>query len=227
MTSPGAIPIPEPRPLRVVADRDAGRAVARCLCYAAFSELTASPHEIDPRPTLAGRLGAGEGLPGTAALDAVLAEIIAGDIDDLRREYSGLFEVGSQGPPVPIREDLQTGQRAGTREDIIRFYEYFGYALAEKYAWQPDHLSVELEFMHLLCHGEATGEGDQASFQLAQADFSDRHLMRWIPGLRAAVERIAAGSRYARVLACLDEFVSADFAFQQSTIRTQMRHDPG
>lgn len=203
---------------RQVVGREDGEAIARCLCYAAFSELTASPHEIDPRPALQGRIGAGAGLAHAAGLDSLLIEVSAADIGTLRSEYSGLFEVGSQGPPVPIREDLQTGQRAGTREDIVRFYEYFGYTLDEKHAWQPDHLSVELEFMHFLCYRETQGSEQVLSFQLAQADFSERHILRWVPGLRAGVERVAPGSLYARVIVCLDDFVTGDFAWQSGTI---------
>ena len=74
--------------------------------------------------------------------------------EDLKREYSGLFEVGSDGPPVPIREDLHRNQPAKVKESIVRFYDYFGYGLSEKFQWAPDHLSVELEFMHFLCYQE-------------------------------------------------------------------------
>ena len=117
------------------------------------------------------------------------------DLAGLRREYSGIFEVGSQGPPVPIREDLQTGQRAGTREEVVRFYEYFGYVLDDRFAWQPDHLSVELEFMHYLCfrEAEAASEADALSFQLAQADFAERHLTAWLPLLAGNVAVLAPG----------------------------------
>jgi DMSO reductase family type II enzyme chaperone len=136
----------------------------------------------------------------------------------LKSEYSGLFEVGSQGPPVPIREDLQTGQRAGTREDIIRFYDYFGYRLDEHFAWAPDHLSVELEFMHFLCFHEASDSDDPVSWQLAQAEFSERHLHNWVSQLAGAVARLAPESFYCRVLLALQDFIARDLDWQRSTI---------
>jgi DMSO reductase family type II enzyme chaperone len=159
-------------------------------------------------------------VPHARALDALLAEVCSAELARLRSEYSGLFEVGSQGPPVPIREDLQTGQRAGTREEIVRFYDYFGYVLDGKFAWQPDHLSVELEFMHYLCYREAQAgdEVDALSFQLAQADFSGRHLAGWVPQLAANVDRLAPESLYARIVAAVREFVAADHQWQMGTI---------
>jgi DMSO reductase family type II enzyme chaperone len=203
----------------VGAARDVVRtAPARCLCYAAFSELIASPHEVDARGAIAARIGAARELPFPVALDSLLAEFVAADAEALRAEYSGLFEVGSQGPPAPIREDLQTGQRAGTREDIVRFYDYFGYRLDDRFAWAPDHLSVELEFMHYLCFHEAGDSDDRLSYQLAQVDFARRHLHAWVPQLATAVAELAPGGFYARVLATLADFVARDLAWQDDTI---------
>jgi len=199
---------------------DARTAPARCLCYGAFSELLASPHEVDARAALTQRLGAGAGVVYAAGLDDLLREFAGLDIEQLKADYSGLFEVGSQGPPAPIREDLQTGQKGGTREDIVRFYDYFGYRLGDGYAWAPDHLSVELEFMHYLCFHEATVDEDRLSWQLAQADFAERHLVNWVPQLASAVAQLAPDSVYSRVLQTLREFVTRDFEWQQTTIVT-------
>ena len=174
---------------------------------------------MDPRPALRERAGLGEAVPHARALDPLLLEVAGAELARLRSEYSGLFEVGSQGPPAPIREDLQTGQRAGTREEVVRFYDYFGYVLDEKFSWQPDHLSVQLEFMHYLCfrEAEAASEPDALSFQLAQADFSGRHL-GWVPKLAADVDKLAASSLYARVIAAVRDFVAADHEWQMATI---------
>jgi DMSO reductase family type II enzyme chaperone len=190
----------------------------RCMAFAALSELAASPHEIDPRPALREKIGLASNLAYGEALDELLAEFVDADLDVLKKEYSGLFEVGSGGPPVPIREDLQTGQRAGTREELIRFYNFFNYKLDEKFAWAPDHLSVLLEFMHFLCFSEATAETEVLSYQLAQVDFTERHLIRWVPDLVSSVDQVSPDSRYARVMHVVRDFLQADFAFQQGTV---------
>lgn len=219
--SAGALQPPPAGAGRVVTpSRDAAvTAAARCRCYAALSELTASPHDVDVGAAARERLGAAQGLPfGAPDLDGLVAELAAADPERLKAEYSGLFEVGSQGPPVPIREDLQTGQRGGTREDIVRFYDFFGYRLGDGFAWAPDHLSVELEFMHYLCFHEARDGDDPLSWQLAQADFTERHLANWLPQLARAVEQVAPGSFHARAVAACRDFVLADLAWQASTI---------
>jgi DMSO reductase family type II enzyme chaperone len=209
------------RPMRSIFGRDdRDRATLRCVAYAACSELLGSPHDFDARAELAQRASGLELVPGGRALARLIPEFVAADRDRLRAEYSVLFEVGSQGPPVPIREDLQTGQRAGTREEVVRFYDYFGYALSEKFAWQPDHLSVELEFMHFLCFHEAQAVDAEAAapYQLAQRDFSERHLVRWLPGFAAAVAGLAGTSLYARTVGAVRDFVVADADWQADTI---------
>ena len=117
-------------PARQVSGRDVEKtAPLRCAAFAALSELTASPHEIDARPSLKEKIGVVRNLAYGEPLEGLLSECLDADFDALKREYSGLFEVGSEGPPVPIREDLQTGQRSGTREELVRFYNYFHYTL--------------------------------------------------------------------------------------------------
>jgi len=206
-------------PMRQVSGRDVDvTGPARCACYAVLSELTASPHDIDPRQSLREKIGVAANLPYGEDLDKILAEFVEVDLDVLKKEYSGLFEVGSDGPPVPIREDLQTGQRSGTREELVRFYNYFNYALEEKFAWAPDHLSVQLEFMHVLCFREVSDEDERLSYQLAQADFTARHLLKWVPRLLDGVESLSPGSLYARVIGTLNDFLAGDYAWQNGTI---------
>lgn len=205
-------------PRGIVAPRPADLVAARCAAYGTCSELVASPHEVDVRAALAARRGSLASLPYAAVLADLADEVAGTDEAGLRAGYSGLFEVGSEGPPVPIREDLQTGQLSGTREDIVRFYDYFGYRLADAFAWAPDHLSVELEFVHFLCFREAGQDADALSYALAQLDFTERHLLRWVPGLATATATHASDHLYARVVAGIADFIRSDHAWQQSTI---------
>jgi len=210
-----------------VSKRDAQQtAVARCACYAAVSELVCSPHDLDPRESLSekiqgDKIDIGITLDYADGLNSLLKEFVELDLDRLKHEYSSLFEVGSDGPPCPIREDLQTGQRAGTREDLVRFYNFFNYKLEDKFAWAPDHLSVELEFMHFLCYLEASDAANALSYQLAQADFSARHLVRWVPGLANSVANTSPDSIYYRAIDSIEKFLVADYAWQSGTIVTE------
>jgi len=219
---------PDDRLGRVVRNRDTAQtAPPRCAAYAAWSELTASPHDLDARDALRARIGGFGGLPHAAGLDELLEDYLGFDTGGLKGQYSGLFEIGDDGPPVPIREDLHRGQRAGVREGLVRFYDYFGYGLDERFAWAPDHVSVELEFMHFLCFREASAVGDAMPFQLAQRDFSERHLNKWVPALAARVQDYAGDGIYVRVLAGLGDFIERDFIWQERTIVTTGTDRPG
>jgi len=211
---------------RSVDGRDSGVIPARCAMYVVFSDLMASP--FDAEPAMAGQVIDLDtlGLPYTVTnLQALLDEWRSADRDELRRVYSGLFEVGSDGPPVPIREDLHKDQPAGLREDIVRFYDFFGYGLQESFAWAPDHLSVELEFMHFLCFRElqmlesAEDHADPLSYQLAQFDFAERHLCSWVPELATRVLKQSPQAIYGRLLAALSEFLVKDYEWQAATIK--------
>ncbi|MCB1624185.1 MAG: molecular chaperone TorD family protein [Pseudomonadales bacterium] len=192
----------------------------RCAAYAVCSELVASPDEFDPRTQLRARTSLGNELDYTSALDAMVLEIGTSDLERLRADYSNLFEIGNDGPPLSIREHLARGDHGGTREEVVRYYEHFGYSLGERHAWQPDHLSVQLEFMHFVCFREsqASREAQALPFQLAQIDFTERHLATWLPDLAARVASLAPGSVYGRAVAAVAEFVAADQAWQQTTI---------
>ena len=205
---------------RFVENRDyESTAAARCGCYAIFSDLTASPHDVEPLLARGKASYIIDGLPYSLDVQWLLDELRSMDMTQLKFEYSGIFEVGNDGPPVPIREDLQLGQLSGLREDIVRFYDFFDYGLDEKFAWAPDHLSVELEFMHYLCYQEASGAGDILSFQLGQADFAERHLNNWVPKLAANVKNLRPNSFYCRVTEALREFLATDIDWQAATIK--------
>ena len=208
---------------RIRALRETGEtAPARCLMYAIFSDIVASP--FDAEAAIARDEIQVSQIPLPYALsnpDKYVKAWRERDVGQLKSEYSSLFEVGSDGPPVPIREDLHRNQPAGVREDIVRFYDYFGYGLAEKFAWAPDHLSVELEFMHFLAYKESECSAeDAASFQLAQHDFAERHLVVWVSELAQRIVERQPDALYGKLVAALSEFVVKDFEWQRSTIES-------
>ncbi len=216
---------------RVVSERDLQLIAARCVAYAVMSDLLASPHDVESVVYNTEEDIDLSALPyAVDGLQELIADYRKMPMLDLKRAYSSMFEVGSDGPPVPIREDLQLGQKSGVREELVRFYDFFGYSLSEKFAWAPDHLSLELEFMQFLAvseaeyldqlaHGEET-EGDLSSFQLGQFDFLERHLINWVPLLLHEVQKQNADSFFCRVVSVLRDFLAADFEWQAGTIAT-------
>ena len=192
-------------------------AVLRSQGYELFSLLLSSPHDLDTKNKLNGIAGT-TGLPYSLDLSDLMNEFSQQDLVELKKQYSGLFEVGNDGPPAPIREDLFMLQPAGLREDLIRFYDYFGYTLSEKYQWQMDHLSIELEFMYFLCFQEHNSTEDRLSYQLAQLDFSTRHLINWVPNFQKTLKRISSDDMYTKIVVELNKFIEDDIEWQLGTI---------
>ena len=192
-------------------------AIFRSQGYELFSLLLSSPHDLDTKSKLNG-IPSTTGLPYSLDLSDLMNEFTNRDLVELKKQYSGLFEIGNDGPPAPIREDLFMLQPAGLREDLIRFYDYFGYTLSEKYQWQMDHLSIELEFMYFLCFQEHNSTEDRLSYQLAQLDFSTRHLNNWIPNFQSTLKRISSDDLYTKIVVELNKFIENDIEWQLETI---------
>jgi DMSO reductase family type II enzyme chaperone len=195
-------------------------AAPRCAAYAICSDLLTSPHEFDARAALAGRQHSFPTLQHAAPLTALEQAYVALDRKALAAEYSGLFEVGDDGPPVPIRESLRPMRGTADREEVVRFYAHFGGDVATDHAWQPDHAAIELEFLHLLCYRELhAGSATEAlPYQLAQLDFAARHLGSWLPALAQDVLAARPNGVYARVVGGIASFVAADLAWQRATV---------
>ena len=193
-------------------------ALPRATIYSLFSQLLSSPHELKPlslTPDISF-----EGLPFDFNVSETIDNYIKYDHDELRLRYSGLFEVGDDGPPVPIREDLFLTQPAKLREDLVRFYDYFGYQLDEEFQWQMDHLSIQLEFMHFLAMGEFEELQDKLSYQLGQLDFIQKHLLNWVPQLAEKLSVLSKGEIYSKISIELKTFLEHDLKWQEKTIKT-------
>ncbi len=191
-------------------------ALPRATIYSLFSQLLSSPHELKPlslTPDVSF-----EGLPYDFDLTEMINSYIENNQEELRLKYSGLFEVGDDGPPAPIREDLFLAQPAKLREDLVRFYDYFGYQLDEEFQWQMDHLSIELEFMHFLVIGELRSDSDKLSFQLGQFDFLEKHLVNWVPLLSKKLSTLDQSDIYTKIVIELEQFLLRDQGWQKETI---------
>lgn len=119
--------------------------------------------------------------------------------EELETEYLRLFEVGTPRPPCPLYEgawrEREFLDRRELMEELVRFYRFFGLTLGPKPKELPDHLAIELEFLHFLAYQEAQAleEGrDPGSYRRAERDFLERHLLRWLPRLRERLEQVEA-----------------------------------
>lgn len=99
--------------------------------------------------------------------------------------------------------------------DIAGFYRAFGFNLGGQKRERPDHIAVELEFMHILALKEAyaleTGIPEHLEIcQAAQAKFLQDHLGRWIGLFAQGVAHNAPDSLYVVLAQFAAAFARAD-----------------
>ena len=98
-------------------------------------------------------------------------------------------------------------------EELTRFYEYFGLE-RDRAADLPDHLTVELEFMHFLSFLEAGNTADDnamVSLRRAQRDFLNRHLQKLV--LNIAENYPGNSLHYKSLLDELLAFINAEYSY--------------
>lgn len=118
-------------------------------------------------------------------------------IEDFQAAYTGTFDVGAPEPPCPPYEGiyLKGVERSGHIIRLSEFYKHFGLQLNPEEGKRelPDHLCVELQFLHFLAFKEAQARDEQEGellrgYLLAQHDFLERHLVGWLPVFQTRLE---------------------------------------
>ena len=105
-------------------------------------------------------------------------------------------------------------QQAQCIADVAGFYHALGLDVGDRVRERPDHVSLELEFMHALAYREAHarahhGPADLELLTHAQQTFLRDHLARWVPMLARLVARKTRGP-YAALAALLERWIAAD-----------------
>lgn len=99
--------------------------------------------------------------------------------------------------------------------DIAGFYRAFGFTVGGPVRERPDHLAVELEFMHVLALKEAyaaeKGIAEHVEICVdAQGKFLKEHLGQWIGVFAESLARSAANGPYPPLARFAAAFVRAD-----------------
>jgi len=144
--------------------------------------------------------------------------------DEFQAEYNRLFEVGTLGgPPCSLYGGHYERDRLRVMEELIRFYDYFGLSLTQ--GQLPDHISVQLEFMHYLTFKEAESlqrNRSQDSYQRAQTDFLERHPGKWLPLLRQKLANFQPLPVFDQLVTMADEFVRRDRQYLKSILNPSL-----
>jgi DMSO reductase family type II enzyme chaperone len=206
------------------AEKAARRALARSDVYRLLSEALAYP----TADSMAARRDhdllhaqQASSLPErVAALLAALAEHTRdADTSHLQSQHRRIFShvVSTDCPPC---ETLYTArhvfQETADLSDIAGFYRAFGLQLAEKE--RPDHITVELEFMHFLTYKEAYafshhGPAKARLCREAERKFVRDHLGRWGTRFAQRLAQKAGGGYYGCVASLLETYLPTELDF--------------
>ncbi len=154
------------------------------------------------------------GFPFFSALRRVTDFIVSLSEHDAKRiqeEYVDIFQVTTSRPPCPLNESAYLGQDtedAGRiAAEVERAYAAAGTAISPSATGElPDHVSLELEFMSLICGEEAEAWEANLPQRAAEClrwekEFLDQHLARWLPRFARRLSRIASEASFYRHLA--------------------------
>lgn len=126
--------------------------------------------------------------------------------------YLEAFDRGVSTRACSLHETDHCGtERTALFEELLRFYSYFGLARVAS-SELPDHLTVELEFLHFLSFLQHRTEqkGNPATDIIrAQYDFLTRHLLRLTRGIVA--EFNSDDRHYVALVSVLGEFMEQEF----------------
>jgi len=216
-------------PLPELEDSGLRASLDRARVYRALARLFGPPDaqaldalRRNELPALRGaleRLGSDAALTG--AVDEVTRLLACADPGSLQRGFQATFEAsgGLRCSPNEASHTADTPGHALTRTveiaDVAGFYRAFGVEVAPG-TERPDHITAELEFMHLLAVKEsvARSEGGEeehvAVCRDAARTFLRDHLGRWAQRFAERLKEVADDSVYAAAGRLLGGFVASD-----------------
>lgn len=200
----------------------ADRALARSFAYRLLSQSLTYPTAAAVcalrTEDLPAALEVADLLPATVAQALQTFARVASrtEADVLQREHRRVFThvVSADCPP---NETVYTAKHVFQETldlgDLSGFYRAFGLELAERE--RPDHISVELEFMHLVALKEAYARVRHTASRVrlcrqVQRAFLRDHLGRWAPLFAQLLARKAGAGYYAAAAALLQALLASD-----------------
>lgn len=137
----------------------------------------------------------------------------------IQNNFVRLFSAGPGGVPCPPYESVYRGTSGRPTgrllAEVEAAYAVAGLAAAPGLGELPDHISIELEFMAILCGEEADAWEREALSAASKAlkrqrGFLRRHLGGWLPAFAWQVARADSDGFYATVTSCAGAFVAYD-----------------
>jgi DMSO reductase family type II enzyme chaperone len=164
--------------------------------------------------------GTGDGL--RRSLDGLRAAPVEPDLAHLQSEHRRVFGHIESSPCPPYETRYGTHhlfQQTQQLADIAGFYRAFGLTLSREAHERPDHLAIELEFLHFLSFKTAYALQHHGPEQAdlcrdAEQKFLSDHLLQWAPSFARRLEETAGGGWYGQLAGLLSAFLSTEAARQ-------------
>ncbi len=216
---------------------EASRALSVSAVYGLLSQALTYPTGVVVRELLE------EDLPFAVALAPSLPEDVAGALEgvadaltgatasSLERAYRERF-THVHPRDCPLYETDHTSRevwrQASDLADLGGFYRAFG---LEESGERVDHVSVELEFLHVLAYKRAWALDNRQAEHAevcgrAEGSFLRDHVLRWLPDVAERLQAIGAGTPYAALGALMDAVLRAESARTGVPIRVGTPVEP-
>ncbi len=178
-----------------------------------FESMLAAAQRIDPE--LAGH---------AQRLGQALA---ATDLQDLLVDYTRLFLGAPQALAKPYSSVWLTGQPELMQDsamELLKLYAQGSFEIDPEFRDLPDHVAVELEFLHLLTYqqNQARAHGDDQALQAVEVlrtAFIVGHLGRWLGPFILAVHDHAQCEFYRELAEFTELFVRLEGQRQDAVLR--------
>lgn len=160
------------------------------------------------------------GLPAAEAADRTMAAWQTHEnFEELAIDHARLFVGPFALLAPPYGSVYLEGERRLMGDSTLaagECYHEVGLEVAAGFNGTPDHIAVELEFMHFLVVKELDaltgGNLDRAqNFRQKQRAFLERHLAAWVPDFSRSVEEQAQTQFYQSLAATTRIFIESDF----------------
>lgn len=140
-------------------------------------------------------------------------------LQQLQARYVALFGATAHGLSCPPLESAYRRGSSGREGFVIaaveRDYATAGVFLSRSHRLPPDHISLEMEFMAVLCGREAeawASEDSKSATRLLEKErrFLAKHVLSWLPAFAADLRDADLGGTYSQITAAGYSFVRHD-----------------
>ena len=167
---------------------------------------------------------------------ALTGELLSVSLDDLQVAHTGLF-IYARGAACcfPYESFYREKNKCLMGDSTIaakRFYQMFKLRVSRKFRDLPDHISVELEFMHFLTHNEAafSVRGDNRGSDLCighEIRFLENHLLKWVSQFTNCVIENSDSKFFVTLSQLIRDFLKEDATYLACQKETVKKQSPG